>query len=176
MYTLLTYVTCRLTSPQYLTDGHSMLCLFVCFWLFIQDLFNKASSEKFMIFAEADTGEIYKVPLEVPGTPCFPLGIDTNISRPVAVDYDPVEGKLYWTDVTLRLVARAFANGSSVEVIMYNLTTPAGLAVDYVGRKLYWTDEGTGKIEVSHLNGSYRKLIASSIEGPRAILLDVAGR
>lgn len=129
-----------------------------------------------MIFAEADTGEIYKVPLEVSGTPCFPLGIDTNISRPVAVDYDPVEGKLYWTDVTLKLVARAFPNGSSVEVIVYNLTTPCGIAVDYIGRKLYWTDEGTSKIEALRLNGSFRSVIASSIEDPRAILLDVAGR
>ena len=73
-------------------------------FFFVQGMFYKASSEKFLIFAEAYQGEIYKVPLAVPGTPCFPLGIKTNISKPVAVDYDPVEGKIYWTDVTLEVL------------------------------------------------------------------------
>ena len=140
-------------------------------------MFDKTSSDKFVIFAEADTGEIYKVPLEVPETPCYPLGISTNISRPVAVDYDPVDGKIYWSDVTLQLVARAFPNGSSVEVIAYNVSSPEGLAVDYVGRTLYWTDQANNRIEVSRLDGSSRRsLITSNIEKPRAILLDIGER
>lgn len=131
-----------------------------------------------MIFAEADAGEIYKIPLEVAETPCLPLAINTSISRPVAVDYDPVEGKVYWTDVTLKLVASSFPNGSSVEVIAYSdVTTPGGLAVDYVGRTIYWTDEGTSRIEVAKLDGSSRRgLITSNIEEPRAILLDISER
>ena len=131
-----------------------------------------------MIIAEGYVGQIYKVPLGVPETPCFPLGISKNISRPVAVDFDPVEGKIYWTDVTLKLVARAFPNGSSVEVIaQYNVESPDGLAVDYVGRNLYWTDMGTSKIEVARLDGSSRRsLIIASIEHPRAIILDIAER
>ncbi|KAL9960408.1 hypothetical protein ACROYT_G033860 [Oculina patagonica] len=141
-------------------------------------MFHKTSSEKFMIFAEAYVAKIYKVPLAVPGTPCLPLGIDTNISRPVAVDYDPVDGKIYWTDVTLKLVARAFPNGSSVEVIAYNnVDTPDGLAVDYIDRNIYWTDKGTSKIEVARLDGSFRRsLITSNIKSPRAILLDIEER
>ena len=131
-----------------------------------------------MIFCEAGAGKIYKIPLAVPETPCYPLRIKTRIQEPVAVDYDPVEGKIYWTDAALKLVARAFPNGSSVEVIAYNgVETPIGLAVDYVGRKVFWTDEGTGKIEVARLDGSSRRsLITSSIENPRAILLDVPER
>ena len=131
-----------------------------------------------MIIAEAYVGEIYKVPLEVSETPCFTLGITTNISRPVAVDYDPVEGKIYWTDVTLKLIARAFPNGSSVEVVAHNnVETPDGIAVDHVGRNLYWTDKGTSKIEVARLDGSFRRsLIITSIEYPRAIILDIAER
>ena len=131
-----------------------------------------------MLFAAANVGEIYRVPLAVPGAPCLRLGINTNISRPVAVDYDPAEGKIYWTDVTLKLIARAFPNGSPVDVIAYNnVDTPDGLAVDYVGRNLYWTDAGTSRIEVARLDGSFRKsLITSSIEKPRAIILDIAER
>lgn len=131
-----------------------------------------------MSFAEANSGEIYKVPLMVAETPCYPLAITTNISRPVAVEYDPVEDKVYWTDVTLKLVARAFQNGTSVEILAHNnVDTPDGLAVDYIGRNLYWTDAGTSKIEVTRLDGSFRKsLITTNIKKPRALILDIAER
>ena len=148
--------------------------LFFC----LKDLFQKISSEHFLLFAEADHSEIYKVSLAVTNTPCYPLQININISRPVAVDYDPVEGKIYWTDVTLKLLARAFPNGSSVEVIAHtDVETPDGLVVDYIGRILYWTDTGTSKLEVARLDGSFRKsLITTGIESPRAIILDIARR
>lgn len=131
-----------------------------------------------MVFAEANSGEIYKVPLAVPETPCYPLKITTNISRPVAIDYDPVEDKIYWTDVTLKLVARAFPNGTSVEILAHdNVNIPDGLAVDYIGRNVYWTDAGTSKVEVARIDGSYRKsLITTNIEKPRALILDIAER
>lgn len=129
-----------------------------------------------MLFAEANTGEIYKVPLTVPDTPCELLPIKTKIARPVAVDYDPVKGKVYWTDVTLDQVARAYPNGSDLEVIA-NVSHPDGIAVDWLGRNLYWTDIGTKKIEVSKLDGSFRKsLLTTSIDSPRAIILDIAER
>ena len=150
----------------------------VFFLCYLKDLFHAIGYEHFMFFAEADSGEIYKIPLEVAETPCYPLEINTNISRPVAVDYDPAEGKIYWTDVTLKLVARAFPNGSSVEIIAHNgVDTPDGLAVDNIGRNIYWTDAGTSKVEVARLDGSFRKsLITSDIEKPRAIILDIAER
>ena len=96
----------------------------------------------------------------------------------MAVDYDPIEGKIYWTDVTLKLLARAFPNGSSVEVIAdTDVITPDGLAIDYIGRILYWTDTGTSKLEVARLDGSFRKsLITTGIEKPRAIILDLPER
>ena len=131
-----------------------------------------------MIFAESENGGIYKVPLGVPETLCNPLGIKTNISSLVAVDYDPVEGKIYWSDVKLKLLARAYLDGSSVEVIAHsNVVIPGGLAVDHVGRHIYWTDEGNNRIEVARLDGSSRRsLITSNIEKPRAILLDIGER
>ena len=131
-----------------------------------------------MIFADGDMGEIYKVPLAVPGISCSPLEIKRSISRPVAVDYDPVEGKVYWTDVTLKLVARAFPNGSSVEVIAQDgVDTPGGMTIDLVGRTIFWTDEGYNKIEMARLDGSFRRsFITSNIEKPRAIILDIGER
>ena len=155
-----------------------LLFLLSIFIFHLKDLFLKTSGELFLLFAEADHGEIYKVPLAVANTPCYLLQININISRPVAVDYDPIEGKIYWTDVTLKLLARAFPNGSSVEIIAdTDVITPDGLAIDYIGRILYWTDTGTSKLEVARLDGSFRKsLITTGIEKPRAIILDLPER
>lgn len=99
----------------------------------------------------------------------------SQIQRPVALDYDPEEDRVYWTDVTRLTISRCFRNGSSFEDIFHkNIKTPDGLAVDPVGRNLYWTDTGTNKLEVSKLNGSYRTvLIASGLDQPRDIILDV---
>ena len=136
------------------------------------------SSDKFLLFAEANSGEIYKVPLAVPDIPCIPLRISTNISRPVAVDYDPIEGKVYWTDVTLEQVARAYPNGSDLKVIaQHNVINPDGIAVDWIGRNLFWSDAGTNKIEVSRLDGSFRtSLITANVDKPRAVILNIEAR
>ena len=98
------------------------------------------------------------------------------ISRPVALDYDFVEDRVYWTDVTRNTISRSFLNGSMQEVIFQqNVQTPDGLAVDPIGRNLYWTDTGTNKLEVSKLDGSYRKaLITTYLDEPRDIILDVS--
>ena len=121
----------------------------------------------------ADDRAIYKVPLGIQGTPCEPINIEGNISRPVAIAYDPLEDRVYWTDVTLKTISRAYSNGSSVEVIAkLNVQTPDGLALDLVGRNIYWTDTGTNRIEVARLDGSSRRgLVTSNLDEPRAVAL-----
>ena len=37
--------------------------------------------------------------------------------NPIAVDYDSVESRLYWTDVSAKVIKRAFMNGTGEEVI-----------------------------------------------------------
>ena len=147
-------------------------------FLFLLDTFKSLSSDKFLLFAEGRKARIYKVPLAVPETPCSPLGIKTNISRPVAVDYDPIEGKVYWTDVTLKQIVRSYPNGSDLEIIAErNVEHPDGIAVDWIRRNVYWTDYQTNKIEVSRLDGSYRSsLITSGLDNPRALILDIDAR
>ena len=104
------------------------------------------------------------------------LPLSSIISRPVAIGYDVLEDRVYWTDVTRNTISRSFLNGTMFEVLFYqNVQSPDGLAVDIVGRNLYWTDTGTNKLEVSKLDGSYRKaLITSGLDEPRDIILDVS--
>ncbi|KAH6935216.1 hypothetical protein HPB50_004785 [Hyalomma asiaticum] len=97
-----------------------------------------------------------------------------GLKHAIALDYDPVEGRVYWTDDELCLIQRAFLNGTGQEAIVtLEVQHPDGLAVDVVARNLYWTDTGTDRIEVARLNGTARKvLIAEGLAEPRAIVLD----
>ena len=103
------------------------------------------------------------------------LPLSSIISSPVALGYDPVDDRVYWTDPARNTISRSFLNGSSFEDILYGTVDDAeGLAVDIVGRNLYWTEAWTNKLEVSKLDGSYRTaLITSGLDEPRDIILNV---
>nr|XP_045227700.1 low-density lipoprotein receptor-related protein 4 isoform X3 [Macaca fascicularis] len=94
-----------------------------------------------------------------------------ELNNVISLDYDSVDGKVYYTDVFLDVIRRADLNGSNMEtVIGRGLKTTDGLAVDWVARNLYWTDTGRNTIEASRLDGSCRKvLINNSLDEPRAI-------
>lgn len=107
-----------------------------------------------------DTDDHTDVHVPVPG-----------LNNVISLDYDCVDGKVYYTDVFLDVIRRADLNGSNMEtVIGHGLKTTDGLAVDWVARNLYWTDTGRNTIEASRLDGSCRKvLINNSLDEPRAI-------
>ncbi|KAF6104569.1 LDL receptor related protein 4 [Phyllostomus discolor] len=94
-----------------------------------------------------------------------------ELNNVISLDYDSVDGKVYYTDVFLDVIRRADLNGSNMEtVIGQGLKTTDGLAVDWVARNLYWTDTGRNTIEASRLDGSCRKvLVNNSLDEPRAI-------
>lgn len=82
-----------------------------------------------------------------------------HVSYTIAVDYDPVDGYIYWTDDTVQKIQRAKLDGSQQQdVISLEIQHPDGLAVDWVSRNLYWTDTGTDRIEVVRLNYGYRRV------------------
>lgn len=72
-----------------------------------------------------------------------------DIRHAIAIDYDPVEGFVYWTDDEIKAIRRAHIDGSaSAMLVATELKHPDGIAVDWVARNLYWTDTGTDRIEV----------------------------
>ena len=101
------------------------------------------------------------------------LPLSNSLSRPVAVAYDFVDDRVYWTDVWRSTISRSFLNGSSQEVVIgKKLDYPYGLAVDFIGRNLYWAD--TYNLGISKLDGSHQKaLVTTSLYQPRDIILDV---
>ena len=82
--------------------------------------------------------------------------------------------QIYWTDVTLKSISRAFLNGSNIEhLIFVDLHFPGGLAVDWIAKNLYWTDSQLQIIEVARLDGQHRKrLIWKDLWEPRELTLD----
>lgn len=94
--------------------------------------------------------------------------------RPVALDYDPVENRVYWSDFAKGVIFSAFINVTSWKTLFHcNIQNVSGIAIDHVGRNIYWTDNGTKRVEVARLDGTKRKLlIKDGLDKPRAIVLD----
>jgi len=97
------------------------------------------------------------------------------MDRPVALDLDIAENRIYWTDTYLDTISRVFINGSSPEVIVSGgVDSSYGLAVDPLGRNIYWTDTYADKIEVSRMDGTMRKtLMHQDLDNPSDIILDL---
>ena len=75
-----------------------------------------------------------------------------DIRHAIAIDYDPVEGYVYWTDDEVRAIRRSHIDGSNAMMLVTTeINHPDGIAVDWVARNLYWTDTGTDRIEVDDL-------------------------
>ncbi|KAI2662129.1 Low-density lipoprotein receptor-related protein 4 [Labeo rohita] len=125
----------------------------------------------FLIFARRT--DIRMISLDIPYFADVVLPVSASMKNTIAIGVDAVEGKVYWSDSTLKKISRANVNGTEHEdIISTGLMTTDGLAVDSVGRKIYWTDTGTNRIEVANLNGSMRKvLVWQNLDSPRAIAL-----
>ena len=132
------------------------------------------SLQEFVMFADADAGKIYYMQIDSVNVRPIPLSIPkTNISRPVALEYDLVEDRVYWTDVTLHIICRAFRNGTGFEVLFNDVGIADGLTIDLAGRNLYWTSTSNDNIETSKLDGSFRRtLIGHDLDEPRDIIVD----
>ena len=129
---------------------------------------------KFMLFTDADAKSTNIISLDVNYFIAKSLFSHLEYQRPIALDFDPVENRVYWSDVAQGLIVSAFMNKTSVKILFRcNVKTPDGLAIDKVGRNIYWTDVETKRIEVARLDGSRRKiLVKDGLDKPRAVILD----
>ncbi len=130
------------------------------------------------MFADGDAGKIYQMRLDSMNvTPiAIPFDKTTKIRRPVALEYDKSDNRIYWTDVTLRTISRAFRNGTSYELLFSDIGDAEGLTIDLAGGNLYWTSTTNNTVETSRLDGSFRKtLVKDNLDKPRDIIVDPIG-
>ena len=132
-----------------------------------------AGVRKFILFTDADDKSTNFISLDVSYFVSQTLFNHVGNQRPTALDFDPVEDRVYWSDVLHGRIFSAFLNATSLKTLFHcNVQTPDGLAIDHVGRNIYWTDAGTNGIEVGWLDGTRRKvLIKDGLDQPRAIAL-----
>eukprot|EP00079_Xenopus_tropicalis_P011186 XP_002936802.2 PREDICTED: low-density lipoprotein receptor-related protein 2 isoform X2 [Xenopus tropicalis] len=92
----------------------------------------------------------------------------------VAIDFDSVTNRIFWSDIAQDKIWSAFVNGTDRKVIFDSgVTVTESIAVDWVGRNLYWTDYVLETIEVSQLDGTHRTvLISENVTNPRGLVLD----
>ena len=130
--------------------------------------------KKFILFADAGDKSTKYVSLDTTYFASQTLFHHLGTQQPIALDYDPVEDRVYWSDIAQGRILSAFFNATSAKTLFRcNVRTPDGLAIDYLGRNIYWTDTGTNRIEVGKLDGNARKLlIKDGLDEPRAIVLD----
>lgn len=116
------------------------------------------------ISIERETGEDILIPLK-------------GVAEASALDYDRLDGRIYWSDMELKTISRAFLNGSALEVVVeFGLDYPRGLAVDWMAGNLYWADAGTGRVEVARLDGSSRRvLVWRELDSPECLVVDTNG-
>ena len=129
--------------------------------------------KKFFLFTDADDKSTNIISLDVNYFAAKRL-FSHHGQRPIALDFDPVKDRVYWTDVGQGLILSAFSNGTALKILFRcNVNIPDGIAIDKVGRNIYWSDRGTNRIEVARLDGTKRKLlIKDGLDEPIAIVLD----
>ena len=62
--------------------------------------------------------DIRRISLDTPDYTDVELQLE-NIQHAIAVDYDPVEGYVYWTDDEVRAIQRSFLDGSGMEDLYF---------------------------------------------------------
>ena len=136
--------------------------------------FSFSELKKFFLFTDAGDKSINILSLDVNYFAAKRLFFHLGRQRPIALDFDPVEDRVYWTDVEQGLILSAFSNATALKILFRcNVNLPDVIAIDKVGRNIYWSDTGTNRIEVARLDGTKRKLlIKEGLDEPRAIVLD----
>ncbi|CAL1294790.1 unnamed protein product [Larinioides sclopetarius] len=101
--------------------------------------------------------------------------IHDSIAKAISVDVDPLESRVYWTEMDDKSsVYSSKLDGSDYSIVLKNcLDVPDGIAVDYVGRILYLTDAELKQIIACKMDGSMCHVLHSeTVDKPRAIAVD----
>ncbi|XP_055868461.1 low-density lipoprotein receptor-related protein 4-like isoform X2 [Biomphalaria glabrata] len=131
-----------------------------------------SSLDNFLLVNDAYQKMIYQVDLKsavVGAIKIFP------IYEPVALTYDPVDFKVFWSDNKQHIIKQVNIDGQYERTLLFfnNDSNCDGLAADYVNKLLFYTDTGNNVIGVaSMLNYDYNiVLISENLDEPRDIVI-----
>nr|KAG5696153.1 hypothetical protein BaRGS_026512 [Batillaria attramentaria] len=142
---------------------------------------HAVSDERSVFHIDYDTFSSIEIPL-------------STVYTPFAVDYDPVDGRVYWTDFRTRDIRSALLNGSDIQqlckeigmvtmdsghhktIITVNVDAPGCITLDTMKGVMYWSDVGdVNKIESANYDGTGRRvLVNAALYVPNGLALDLA--
>ncbi|XP_066267550.1 uncharacterized protein [Branchiostoma lanceolatum] len=129
------------------------------------------TEDGFILVADSGLQAIFQINLTTGSEVELPLG---SMSAPFALNYDPANDDVYWTDATEKKIMRGSRNGDNVEVLVEGNIVD-GLALDLTAGNMFWTERETDVIAVARLDGRHQKVLFSTdLNEPRAIVLDPA--
>ncbi|CAB1346314.1 unnamed protein product, partial [Coregonus sp. 'balchen'] len=117
--------------------------------------------------------DLRRISLDTPDFTDIILQTD-DIRHAIAIDYDPVDGHIYWTDDEVTRL-----NGTMRKILISeDLDEPRAIVLDPVAGYMYWTDWGeVPKIERADLDGTERVvMVNTSLGWPNGLALDYADR
>ncbi|XP_022098071.1 hyalin-like isoform X1 [Acanthaster planci] len=160
--------------PRVLSSKSTLLGVLTGVTLLVS--FKLADASTFALIADLENGTIYRGYLSQNLADLTPLPLN-GVMRPVAVDYDPVEGMVYWTDQrseSAPKICRAHLDGSNQTTVVGDLTDPGGMALDVASRMLYWTDGALAHIGRARMDGTGSKeiLLSENHYNPKGIVVD----
>lgn len=115
-----------------------------------------------------------------------PQAILENLLGPVAMAVDPVQGKLYFSNIDRSKyfegididgeIWRCNLDGTDAEpLVTSGLQAPLGIAVDPISQRVYWTDAVADRIQSSRFDGTAIETIMPLIlRNPLGIAIDPA--
>ena len=78
--------------------------------------FSATRPDNFLVFTDTDNRLIFRMDLTTHSFVVVPLWRSGN---PIAIDYDPVDGRIYWTDVAFKEIHSASIDGQDQRVVKY---------------------------------------------------------
>ena len=73
-----------------------------------------APPDNFLLFTDTRLSGIFRMDLTSNSYVQIPLSRNDN---PISIDYDPVDGRIYWTDVGLKQIRSATIDGNSEKTV-----------------------------------------------------------
>ncbi len=134
------------------------------------------ADEDFLLFIDSSLSTIFQGHLN---TTDFEMATVSaldleDVEYPVDMVFDPVEGKVYWTDRSTKTVSRSRLDGSEHQIVAArNVEDPSGIDLDVLRRQVYWVDEDTKTINVINMDLTQQKVIINGgLDEPRALAVN----
>lgn len=111
---------------------------------------SSASGQPFVFWGDNLTNQIWRANLD--GS-MAEIVVTSQVGNPSSLHFNPVDGRLYWSDSEIGGILRADPSIGTPEVLQV-VGQPFALGLDFVAGRLYWVDRATSRLQRCSLDGS----------------------